>query len=169
MSKDSKFILSFKILQNGRPIKEFDTPYGKNQRLFVTNNGDDPLGITHYPLVRPISIIEVSKNGIFLEIDLPWEGFVCTRGEITDINGYHDLGKSFQIKPGDSFSIAWNDLRVLAKISPRKGTGRKPTKLLAAKYRGPIFGGISPSKGERRSSMYAIFLTGIIFATFCYI
>ena len=97
--KNTRFELQCRILQNGRPIKDYSLPYGEHAHLFATSNGDDPLGITHYPLSRPISILDISKHGSYIEIDHPWEGYVISEGTLKEISAYHDLGKSFKIKP----------------------------------------------------------------------
>ena len=103
-SKKSKHELHCRILQNGRVLKDYSVTFGENSQLFVTGNGNDPLGITHYPLTRPIFLIDSSKHGTFVEIDHPWEGFILSEGNVTPINGYHDLGKSFKITQIKKFS-----------------------------------------------------------------
>jgi hypothetical protein len=137
-SKKSKFELQCRILQNGRPVKNYTIPYGENSHLYATGNGNDPLGITHYPLSRPISVVDTSKHGTYVEIDHPWEGFLLSEGEIIEVNGYHDLGKSFKITPGDFASLAWNDLRILLKIAPKQEEESEGSNIIPGKFRGSI-------------------------------
>ena len=133
MSKRAKqYVLNCRILQNGRPIKDFQTNYGENKQLSATSNGDDPLGITNYPLSRPISIVNSSKNGTYIEIDHPWEGYIISEGELNTVNGYHDLGKSFKITPGDLVSLGWHDLRFF-KIEKKSIAQKNPFRCYAEK------------------------------------
>ncbi|MDB2447403.1 hypothetical protein N9W79_02125 [bacterium] len=162
-SAKTKFELQCRILQNGRPVKNFVAPFGESHHLFATSNGDDPLGITHYPLSRPISVVEISKHGTFVEIDHPWEGFLLSEGEIIEINGYSDLGKSFKITPGDFASLAWHDIRILLKVAPKEKDEKQAGKLLKSNFRGPLLAKLSKSKAESTGLTMAIFATLILF------
>lgn len=166
MSKRAKqYVLNCRILQNGRPIKDFQTNYGENKQLSATSNGDDPLGITNYPLSRPISIVNSSKNGTYIEIDHPWEGYIISEGELNTVNGYHDLGKSFKITPGDIVSLGWHDLRFLFKIEKKSIAQKKPISMLRGKDRGPLFKKIGSGKDEA-VGLYSGLILAIIFFGF---
>lgn len=160
----NKFELQCRILQNGRPIKNYVSPFGESQHLFATNNGDDPLGITHYPLSRPISLIDSSKHGTYIEIDHPWEGFIISEGKLIEINGYHDLGKSFKIKQGDVASLAWHDLRFMIKVDMPIEAKAEKASLLKGKDRGSLFANLSKSKSESTAQFMSFFAAAIILA-----
>ena len=126
--KGTKYVLSCRILQNGRPIKDYQAPYAESRQLSATSNSQDPLGITNYPLSRPISIVNATKTDTYIEIDHPWEGYIVSEGELISINGYHDLGKSFKITPGDLVSLGWHDLRFLFKVEKKPKRNIKSSK-----------------------------------------
>lgn len=154
----TKYNLTCRILQNGRIVKTFETPFDENGHFFITSNVDDPLGITLYPLSRPISVFTTSKNGTYIEIDHPWEGFIQSGGEVLEVKGYHQLGKSFRFSPGDIASLGWNDLRFLAKVEPRGKSRRKwpVPKFLPGDLRGSFISDWFGDAPIRKASVYAV-------------
>lgn len=155
-----------RILQNGRQVKNFRTTFGETKHLFLNNVSGDPLGVTLYPLSRPISVVNATKNGTYIEIDHPWDGFLMSGGEMIKITGYRDLGKSFRFTPGDIASLGWNDLRILIKVE--QSTSKTQFSLpkistLKPKYRTPLAEMLFPSSEFKKSFLYGLIAACFVF------
>ena len=107
-------------------------------------------------------MIDSSKHGTFVEIDHPWEGFILSEGNVTPINGYHDLGKSFKITKKDYASLAWNDLRILIKIAQIKKPDKDVSKVIPSKFRGSLFTSGKLETSEKIAHDFAIVAAVIV-------
>jgi len=157
------YIVEIKILQNGFPLKEVDIPLKSRGLYSITNHPSDLLGIILYPLYREIPILEIGKNQIELLIDHAWEGFVSSKGKITNIKGSKALGSRIELHAEDYASVTWHDLRLLVSVrKPKKKV--KSTVLPRGNFLASPFSTLINGSYEWTSNICSAFVCAILIA-----
>jgi len=129
--------VSLEVLQNGIPVAATTRRFGHTSDVVISSAEGAALSLPNYPLTGAMVVVTSRKGKTFIVLDRPWEGFVVSGGEHTEVERTERSYREIPIGKGDYASLALGDLRLLVKVAPK--TVVRPTKIDPA-YRGSLVG-----------------------------